>query len=410
MAAASLVLRGGRVLKAGDGGPERLDVVIGGDGRIAALAAAAPAPPGAQEIDLAGRLVAPGLVDAHQHLDKTRTRRQVPNPEGTLTGAIQSFARYARTASREDIQARAERTLAACLARGTVALRTHANVDPELEWRGVAALVEVRERWRDRLRLQVVAFVTGGGTRDLASAREWLRSALDAGADVVGGAPALVDDPEAFLDLLFAAAERYGRPVDLHLDEHLDPARQHFDLVIERTRALGLEGRVVVGHCSVLSALPAAEAQRIIEGLAAAGIGVITLPAANLFLQGRDAAMLAPRGLTRVPELLRAGVPVACASDNVQDPFIPSGSGDMLEIARWTFLAGHLGASELAQALAMATTVPAGLMGLGASYGVREGARADLLIADAEDAEDLVASGPLERAVLVGGKLVAGRI
>jgi len=410
MATSSVALRGGRVLRTGGTGPERLDIVIADDGRIAALAPAAPASLGTKEIDLAGRLVVPGLVDAHQHLDKTRTRRQVPNPEGTLSGAIRSFAHYAKTVSREDIQARAERTLAACLARGTVALRTHANVDPELEWRGVAALVDVRERWRDRLRLQVVAFVTAGGTQAVASAREWLRSALDAGADVVGGAPALADDPRAFLDFLFAAADHSGRPIDLHLDEHLDPARQHFDLVIERTRALGLQGRVVVGHCCVLSALSPADASRIIEGLAAAGLGVITLPAANLFLQGRDATLLAPRGLTRVPELVRAGVPVACASDNVQDPFIPSGSGDMLEMARWTLLAGHLGANDLGRAFAMATTVPAGLMGLGDSYGIREGARADLLIADAEDAEDLVASGPLERAVLVGGKLVAGRL
>ncbi len=407
---ATTVLRNGRVLRPGSAAPERLDVVIGDDGRIAGLASAASAPPGATEVDVAGRLVVPGLVDAHQHLDKAHTRRQVPNPEGTLIGAIRSFARYAKTASRADIEARAERMLAACLARGTVALRTHANVDPELEWRAVAALVDVRERWRDRLRLQVVAFLTGGASRDLAAADRWLRAALDAGADVIGGTPALADDPRAFLDLLFGAAERTALPVDLHLDEHLDPARQHFDLVIERTRALGLRGRVVVGHCCVLSALPPAEAGRIIDGLAAAGIGVITLPAANLFLQGRDAPSLAPRGLTRVPELVRAGVPVACASDNTQDPFIPSGSGDMLEMARWTLLAGHLGANDLGRAFAMATTVPAALMELGDGYGIRPGARADLLIAPADDAEDLVASGPLERAVLVGGKLVAGRL
>ena len=101
---------------------------------------------------------------------------------------------------------------------------------------------------------------------------------------------------------------------------------------------------------------------------------------------------------------------MACASDNIQDPFVPTGSGDMLEMARWTFLASHLGSTDLAHAYAMATTIPAQLLGLGETYGLHEGARADLVITSAGDAEDLVASGPLDRAVFVGGQLVAGRL
>jgi cytosine deaminase len=409
MAVTTLLLRGGRVLRTGAPHPERLDIAIDSDGRIARLASQLAAVSRAREIDLGGRLVTPGMIDVHQHLDKTRTRGSIPNPDGTLLGAIKAFSQYAKTASREDIMARAERTLAACVARGTVALRTHANLDSDLEMRGVEALIEMRERWRDRVHLQVVAFVTSGAVngRDV---RERLDAAIRAGADVVGGTPAIADDPKAFVDDLFAVAARHGRRLDLHLDEHLDASRQHFDLVIERTRALGMQGRVVVGHCCVLSALPRSDAQRLCDGLAKAGIGTITLPAANLFLQGRDAEMLTPRGLTRVPELRAAGVPVACASDNTQDPFIPSGSGDMVEMARWTFLAGHLASHELRHALEMATTIPARFMGLADSYGVHEGARADLLITDAEDAEDLVASGPLERTVLFGGKVVAGRL
>jgi cytosine deaminase len=406
-----LVLRGGRVLRVGATRPERLDIVIGADGRIAALTPTALAPLGAQEIDLAGRLVTPGLVDAHQHLDKSRTLREVSNPAGTLAGAIAAFRNYAQhRMTREEIIARAERTMVACITRGTVVIRSHANVDPEMRTRGVEALIDLRERWQDRMQLQVVALLSGAASQNLAAARTWMQSVLDAGADVVGGAPAHADDPQAFLDLLFSVAEHYGRGLDLHLDEHLDAGRHHFERVIERTRTLGFQGRIVASHCSVLSALPLGEAQRIIDGLADAGIGVITLPAANLFLQGRDASRLPPRGLTRVRELLAAGVPVACASDNIQDPFVPTGSGDMLEIARWTFLAGHLGCGELAKAYAMATSIPAQLLGLGDAYGIHEGARADLLITDAEDAEDMVAGGPLERAVFFGGKLVAGRV
>lgn len=227
-------------------------------------------------------------------------------------------------------------------------------------------------------------------------------------ADVVGANPNHADRPLEILDLVFEIAERHGKPIDLHLDEHLDAAHTYFDAVIERTRAHGMAGKVVASHCSALGALEPREAARVIEGFAAAGIGVVTLPAANLFLQGRDAAKLAPRGLTRVVELQDAGVPVAAASDNIQDPFVPPGSGDLLELARWALLAAHLGSNELGRAFEMVSSAPARLLGLDGEYGIRPGARADLLIAPAEDAADLVASGPLARTVLVNGRVVAG--
>jgi cytosine deaminase len=120
--------------------------------------------------------------------------------------------------------------------------------------------------------------------------------------------------------------------------------------------------------------------------------------------------MLPPRGLTRVKELLEAGVRVAAGTDNIQDPFVPVGTGDMLEIARWTLLAGHLGTSELGRAFAMVTQAPADIMGFGKDYGIHEGARADLIVSDAEDAEDLVASGSPIRGVLMEGRPVSGSL
>ena len=386
------------------------DILIGANGRIERVAPRIEASASVKVVDLKDRIVVPGLVDAHQHLDKTRTLRTVPNPDGTLMGAIRAFRAYAVGMSGEDIAARAERTMAACLGRGTVAIRTHANVDPECVLRGVEALVDLRGRWRERLRLQVVAFLTGGGTRTGAPAREWLEEAMRLQADVVGANCNHADRPLEILDLVFEIAERHGKPIDLHLDEHLDATPTYFDAVIERTRAHGMAGKVVASHSSALSALEPRDAARIIEGFASAGVGVVTLPAANLFLQGRDAAKLAPRGLTRVIELQKAGVPVAAASDNIQDPFVPSGSGDLLEIARWALLAGHLGSNDLGRAFEMVTTAPARLMGLADDYGIRPGARADLLIAQAEDVADLVASGPLSRTVLVNGKVVAGTL
>jgi cytosine deaminase len=383
------------------------DILIGESGRIEGVAPRIEAEPGVRIVDLKGRLVVPGLVDAHQHLDKTRTLRRISNPDGTLLGAIGAFRDYAVRMSAEDIAARAERTISACLERGTVAIRTHANVDPECVLRGVEALAALRERSRGRMRLQVVAFLTGGGTRAGAPSRKWLEEAMRLGADVVGANPNHADRPLEILDLVFEIAERQGKPIDLHLDEHLDAAHTFFHAVIERTRAHGMAGKVVASHCSALSALEPGEAARVVEGFAAAGIGVVTLPAANLFLQGRDATKLTPRGITRINELQKAGVQVAAGSDNIQDPFVPPGSGDLLEIARWALLAGHLGSNDLGKAFEMISSTPARLLGLN-EYGLRPGARADLLIADAEDAGDLVACGPLRRTVLVNGRVVAG--
>ena len=400
----ALLLRRARVA----GHDKPVDILIAGNGRIERIAAGISAD--VKTIDLKEKLVTPGLIDAHQHLDKTRTLRSVPNPEGTLLGAIKAFSRYAATMSAEDIAARAQRTVAACAERGTVAIRTHANIDPECQLRGVEALVALRERVRERMRIQVVAFLTGGGTKAAAPSREWLEESMRLGADVVGLNPNHADKPLEVLDLAFDVAERHGKPIDLHLDEHLDAERTYFLAVAEKTRALGMAGKVVASHSSALSALEPDQAKSVVDALATSGVGVVTLPAANLFLQGRNATKLTPRGLTRVTELQKAGVTVAAASDNIQDPFVPPGSGDLLEIARWALLAGHLGSNDLAKAFEMITTAPARLMGLDADYGVRPGARADLLITAAEDAPDLVASGPLARTVLVNGRVVAGSL
>lgn len=403
----ALLLRGGRVCLPG-GGVEALDLAIGHDGRITDVGSALAV--GAEtEAHLGGRLIAPGLVDIHQHLDKSRTVRQVENPSGTLGGAVEAFTRWASGSSRQEIMERASRTVELCIERGTVAIRSHVNVDLESELRGVEALVELRERLRQRVRLEIVAFAASSAARaGVDASRPLLEAALDAGADVVGGVPALAPDANRFIGMLFEVAERRGQRLDLHVDETLDPTRRDVEEVIRRTRAAGLAGRVVASHCSSLGAVPLAGVRKIIDELAAVGIGVVTLPASNLYLQGRGADRLAPRGLTRVGDLLDAGVQVACGSDNIQDPFVPTGGGDLLEIARWTMLAAQLPARRLDTVVRMVTTVPATLMGFDGDYGIRRGAWADLLIAQAEDTEDLVMTGPLERTVLFRGRHVAG--
>lgn len=401
-----LILRGGRVLCAGSAMLEPLEIRIGGNGRIVAIAPMLP-DGDAQVCALNGELVLPGLIDIHQHLDKSRTRALVSNPSGTLAGASAAYRMLAPTITRDQMIARALQTVEACSAYGTVAIRSHTNIDPQSGVRGIEAMVALREQCADRMRIQLVAHVTSDATSRLPESKAWLREAIDLGVDAIGGVPAFSDQPVAFLKLLFEMSQQSGLPLDMHIDEHLDDSKLLFDELAEMTRAYGMAGRVVAGHCSALSAMPLDAARRTIDNLRDAGIGIVTLPAANLFLQGRMVDRLPPRGVTRVAQLLDAGVAVAAASDNVQDPFVPTGSGDLLEIARWTLLAGQLGLGDLRKAFEMVSAAPAQMMGLGDDWGIQQGAWADLLIARADSADDLVAGGALERTVLLAGRVVA---
>jgi cytosine/creatinine deaminase len=203
-----LMLTGGRVLRSGDKAPQNLDIEIGTDGSIAAVGHVLPKGEQHEVIDLRKRLVVPGLIDMHQHLDKSRTRRLVRNPAGDLSGALAGYQVFAKTVTKEGILSRAAQTLEACLARGTVAIRSHTNIDPDTKTRGVEAMVEFRDKHADRMRIQVVAHVTSGATRMRTAARQWLVQAIDLGVDVLGGAVQISDDPIAFLDMMFDIATK----------------------------------------------------------------------------------------------------------------------------------------------------------------------------------------------------------
>lgn len=402
-------LRGGRIGQADGGEPKHADILISTDGRITALGSGLSTQ-AERIIDLDDRLVTPALVDMHQHLDKSFSIDAVLNPSGTLPDAIAAFRDYSATLTREVITERAQRTIELCLSKGTVAIRTHANVDYELGLRSVEALVELREQYRDRAHLDVVAFLSSSAARgDIEHGRSMLEDALALGANTVGGTPNLSPRPEAFIDMLLETAARHNRALDLHVDESLDPEARCLEYCAVRSKQMGMGNRLVAGHCSSLSAMDDATAARIMHTVRDSGIGIVTLPAANLYLLARESSRLPPRGLTRIAELLRLGVPVATASDNIQDAFLPVGSGDLLEAARWTILAGHLLKDAPTAAFEMITTTPARLMGM-ESRAIEVGNWANLLICRAESISDLVRSGPLERTVFYQGRQVAGSL
>ncbi len=364
------------------------------EGRIAAIG-----PPGASPgradavIEVAGRLVTPGLVEAHIHLDKAFLSERLSVPTASVREAIRQVGEAKRSFTVDNISARARRVLDLAVAAGTTAMRAHVEVDPLVGLMGMEALLALRAEYAPALELQLCAFAQEGilqapGTEAL------LRQALQMGADLVGGCPYNDTDPLAHIDIVFQLAGAFGVDVDFHVDFFDEPDHLHVREIIERTRALGWQGRVAVGHLTELAALPVVRQDEIAARLRDAGIGVICLPATDLYLMGRGDQVSPRRGLTPVRRLLTAGVPVALASNNIRNPFTTVGTADLSHMAFLAAVAAHMGApADLRQLVETVTTHPARILGL-RDYGLAPGAYADLIVWDCTRVEDVVAALP----------------
>jgi cytosine deaminase len=374
------------------------------NGRIAAIETSLPADSG-PEIQAAGRMVMRGYVDPHMHLDKAFLAQRAPNVSGTLDEAIQVAGRLKREATRTQIQNRALRTVQMALRNGVTAIRTHVDVDPIAGLDALKALLEIRETMKRQITIQIVAFPQEGLAGD-ENAIRLLEQALNLGADVLGGIPARDPDPGHHLDTLFNLAKAYEVPLDLHVDESDDPADFTLPLVIERTLRTGMEGRVAVGHCCSLSAVSDDLAEKTMADLAAVGIAVITLPSTNLYLQGRGDRGNIRRGITRVKELVQAGVTVTAGSDNLRDPFNPFGNANPIETAWLLAHVAHMGGlTEMEAIFAMVTKQAAAVMGL-REWKIRLGDPANLVILDAGSPADALISMARPAYRICGGTVV----
>jgi cytosine deaminase len=258
-------------------------------------------------------------------------------------------------------------------------------------------VLTAKQRMGERLDVDVIAFSTSKNDLAEPHALERLERAVAMGADLIGASLNGSADPSRALESLFDLAEQSGLPVDLHLDEHLEPDHMLAGMVADAVIARGLQGRVTLSHLCVLATLGAAAASALIEKLAHAGVTVVALPAANLFLQDRGEGSPGRRGLTLMRELLAAGVPVRCGTDNIRDWFYPFGDGDMLETALFAAVAGHL-------------DDPADLVGAicGGRRTIAEGEPADLVLLPASSLDDALARRPAGRVLFKGGRQVAG--
>ncbi len=389
---------------------ELVDIAIA-NGHIAQIRLASSAPvgptilgPATQYWELGGRVVLSGLVDPHVHLDKTYLNSSglFPNRSGTLLEAIAIWRAVKQQRGAAGVQIAVRRALRAAIANGVTAMRSHVDTEEPDDLQTLAAILEVREEFRHAINLQIVALGFAGTSPVIDRV---MADALALGADLVGGAPALVADPVASLSAIFAMAERTGKPIDLHIDETEDPASSTLLALAERTVAAGMQGLVTAGHCCSLAFMNAASAGRVIEQVAAARLHIVTLPSCNLVLMGRG-RQPAPRGVTRVQELLAAGVNVCAGSDNVQDPFNPFGSYDPLQTANFAAHTAHLtGTNELRACLEMVTNRAARALGLD-SCGLRAGAPADLLVLSAFDVQEAVTAPPSRLGTFKNGRVI----
>jgi cytosine/creatinine deaminase len=379
-----LILRNAHAFGLGD---DLLDIGIA-RGRLADVAAglAADGP----SIDLAGRLVAPKLVETHIHLDKTCIMDRCTAEQGTVAEAVAQTAAAKRAFTEEDIYARATRTLEKCIAHGTMLMRTHVEIDPGIGLKGFHAIQQLARDYAWAIDIEICAFPQEGlinnpGTDVL------LAECLKNGARAIGAVPYTDSDPRGQIDRIFALAREFDVDIDMHLDLGDTPDGMQIEYVCDCTERQGYGGRVAVGHVTQLSTAPVPQFEAIARRLADTGVAVTVLPSTDLYLTGRGADHSVLRGVTHAHKLLGHGVNCSLSTNNVLNPFTPYGDASLIRMANLYANVCHVSRpAELAECFAMLTTRSAQLMRR-EDYGIAPGNAADLVVFDCADARAAVA-------------------
>src|ERR1700731_3758674 len=361
-------------------------------------------------LDAEGRMAVCGFVEPHIHLDNALISEPAPvNISGTLTEAIEILWNIKRNYSVDEIADRASRVLERALEHGISRLRTHVDVDPIGGTRPAEGLIGARERFRDLMDIQIVAFPQEGivkspGTEAL------MRQVMGLGVDVVGGMPFNEKSPQdsrRHIEIAFEIAREFDADIDMHVDETDDPMARTLEVLAELTIKNGWQGRVTAGHTCALASYPRNYADHVIDRLREANVNMIANPATNLMLQGRLDDYPKRRGVTQVKELLAAGVNAACGQDCVHDTFYPFGQNDPLEIAFLLCHASHMSQpGEIRTVMDMVTRNGASALRVPAPR-VTVGGVADLVVLDAHDAREAFATRSPGGWVVRKGRLIA---
>jgi len=384
-----------------------MDVLVAG-GRIVNVSPRINAA-AAEVVDAGGNLLTPPFVDAHFHMDATLSYG-LPrvNQSGTLLEGIALWGELKPLLTQEAIVERALRYCDWAVAKGLLAIRSHVDVcDPRLL--AVEALLHVKESVKPYLDLQLVAFPQDGVLRS-ANGVELLKKALAMGVDVVGGIPhferTMHDGTESVRILCEIAADA-GLLVDMHCDETDDPNSRHVETLAMQSLRLGMQGRVNGSHLTSMHSMDNYYVSKLIPLMHEAGVSAIANPLINITIQGRHDTYPKRRGMTRVPELMAAGITVAMGHDCVMDPWYGLGSGDMLEVASMGLHVAQMTSQAGMRACFDAVTVNAAKILHLDGYGIAPGNRADFVLLQARDPVEAIRLRATRLAVYRAGRRIA---
>jgi len=363
-----------------------------------------------REIDAGGRLVTPPLVNPHVHLDKALLGDVMrPNRSQTLPEAIEITWDFKRAYTEQDIVERAGAVIEMAVREGTLVVRAFADVDTVGGLMPVRGLLAARARYRHLVTMEIVAFPQEGILRDPGT-ETLLREAMALGADVVGGLPwyeMTDEDARRHVDVVFAIARERDADIHMLVDDTDDSNSRSLEYLAVKTKRERYGGRVSASHCGALAAYNPTYAAKVIGLVKEAGISIVSNPHISLVLAGRRDAEPVRRGITRVRELVRAGVNVASGQDDVNDPYYPFGRASQLEVALFMAHTAHLTyPDELETVFDMVTINAARAMRL-PRYGLAPGDAGDLLVWDAGTVKEALARQRPPAHVVRGGVDVA---
>ncbi|PSB30067.1 cytosine deaminase [Stenomitos frigidus] len=374
-------------------------------GTIAQLIPAGTSPNNDPAADLLGGIVFPCFVDLHTHLDKGHIWDRSPSPDCTFNGAIDTIQTDAQTHwDAEDVYRRMAFGLKCSYAHGTKALRTHIDASGAQAAISLSVFKALQAEWAGRLMLQAASLVSLDYY--LTPAGEQLADQMAELGGILGGVAYMNPAIEAQIDRAFTLAKARHLNLDFHADETDDPNSTTLRIIAETAMRHQFQGQVVCGHCCSLAVQEPEAAQTTIALVKQAGIGIVSLPMCNLYLQDRQTGRTPRwRGVTLLHELAQAGVPVAIASDNCRDPFHGFGDHDGLEVFSLSVKIAHLDQPYGNWCRAI-TSTPADLMGLPRVGRFGIGLPADLVLFKARRYSELLSRPQHDRIVLRSGTAI----
>ncbi len=403
--ALDLIIRNARLSSSGPDNPT-VDIGVRGGVIVAVepnLAADGP------EHDAGGKLVSPGLIESHFHLDKAMIIDRVPiQPNRMVRDHMERTASIKHTFTLEDIYARAQATIEQCLLHGVTHMRTQVEVDPNVGLLGFEAIEQLRKDYAWAIDIQPCVFLQEGWT-DVPGADENLVACLDRGAPVVGGGIRYDKDGPGQIRRVFELAQHYDIDVDFHLDGGYEVDDLDYPQVCEITDRIQWQGRVAFGHGSKISCMPVKQQAAVGKRLGESGVSLAVLPSTDLYHAGRHMEHSVLRGVTDANTLIENGANCTISTNNVLNPFTPYGNCSLTGIATlYANIVQRYGPKDLSVCFEMITDRAAKLMRLG-DYGIEVGKAADLVVWNETLASDVIAKSALPLSAFKRGRRLFSR-